>query len=144
METWVKLDLLGNDYEVSNLGNVRSIGRYVERNNPKNTSVKTKYYYESKVIKPHLMKKGYHRLGLRVNMKKHNFLVHRLVALAFIPNPENKEQVNHINGIKTDNRVENLEWCTNYENYVHSVKSGKQNNSHKWHSKTNAVRNISV
>ncbi len=144
METWTKLQLIGNDYEVSNLGNIRSIGRYVERNNPKNTSIKTKYYYESKIIKPHLTKNGYHRLGLRVNMCKYNFSVHRLVALAFIPNIENKEQVNHINGIKTDNRVENLEWCSNYENYIHSVKNGKQNNSHKLHSKTNAVRNISI
>lgn len=69
-------------------------------------------------------KYGYYRVGLTNNKKKKLFLVHRLVAQAFIENIDNKIQVNHINGIKKDNRVENLEWATRHENMQHAYKNG--------------------
>ena len=59
---------------------------------------------------------GYYRVGLYKNGKQQNFLVHRLIALAYIPNPDNKPCIDHINRITTDNRIENLRWATHQEN----------------------------
>lgn len=76
---------------------------------------------KGKELKPDLSNNGYLRVSLSNNTVSHQkFLVHRLVAKAFISNPNDYPQVNHINEIKTDNRVENLEWCTPLENLNHS------------------------
>ena len=89
-------------YQVSNLGRVRSLDRI----NVKGSKIK------GKTLKPKRDKKGYLFVSLSKDGKVKNFTIHRLVATAFIPNPENLPIVNHKSEIKHDNCVDNLEWCT--------------------------------
>ena len=130
-EIWKPISGYNGYYEVSNLGRVRSITRKIERTDPNDITKKRLFTYKGKLVPFWLTKRGYCRLTICINGICKKYLVHRLVADAFIPNNENKLQVNHINCVKTDNRVENLEWVTNYENYLHSVENGLQVNSLK-------------
>lgn len=81
---------------------------------------------------PKLQKSGYLRIALSVTGCRKDFPIHRLVALAFIPNPENKPTVNHINENKTDNRVENLEWATTHEQNVHGTRTARAMANTDW------------
>ena len=76
-----------------------------------------------RILKPHTLR-GYLRVTLYNGNSRKICAVARLVALSFVPNPNNKPEVNHINGIKTDNRRENLEWCTRSENMKHAAEAG--------------------
>lgn len=121
-EIWKPVKGYEGLYEVSNLGRVRSLDRHTDRldsvGNPRQLFVK------GKIIKPAKMKKGYLRLSLSLGHRKRTSLqVHRLVAEAFIPNPNNFPQVNHINENKQDNRASNLEWVTNKENSDHGTRN---------------------
>lgn len=108
-ERWQKVS--GFDgYEVSTFGRVKSVARK-----------KGWCMAHEKFLKPWHLPKGYLVVSLSKDGKKKHCQIHRLVADAFIPNLDNKPQVNHKNGDKTDNRVENLEWATNCENHIHKV-----------------------
>lgn len=78
----------------------------------------------------------YVRVALNKNKIKKEFKIHRLIALSFLDNTENKPQINHINWIKYDNKLENLEWCTLSENQIHRYKVLKKGISKSWLNKT--------
>ena len=105
------LKIMNGLYQVSNLGNVRTLDKYVNCGIKNNNKVKRK----AQMLKLY-DKQGYKEVVLTHNNKRHYFKVHRLVASAFIPNPNNLPQVNHKNENKLDNTVPNLEWCSSKYN----------------------------
>jgi len=120
-EVWVGVPGYEGLYEASSLGRIKVLDRVTEsvRNN---TVFKVVKY--QKVLSPDTDRDGYFQVTLSQNRKIKNFKVHRLVCLSFHPNPENKPTVNHKNGIKTDNRPENLEWATMLENRREAIRLG--------------------
>ena len=137
-ERWYDLDDLPNEewrdvkdfeslYQVSNYGRVKRLSRTLKAYilYQENATLK------AKIIKPSYNHEKYLKVVLTRNNKKYNKTVHRLVAEVFIPNPENKPDVNHIIPVtkaKCINRVDNLEWCTKSENTQHMIKLYRNNN----------------
>lgn len=112
IEIWKDIEGWRGYYQVSNTGRVRSVDRIISRSRNGDKLVK------GKILVLRDDKDGYKVVHLRDSSTKRNKLlkVHRIVALAFIPNPQDKKQIDHINGIRSDNRVENLRWCSASEN----------------------------
>lgn len=115
-EIWKPIKNYEKKYAISSYGRVKSLG-----NNKRK---------KEKILKP-INKKGYLCVDLCSCGKKQQNKIHRLVAQAFIPNPENKPEVNHIDANKINNSVYNLEWCTRSENEIHSYKKGIKKNKLK-------------
>lgn len=114
MEIWKPIPDYCDHYEVSNMGRVRSKDRYTAH--PRNKRMST--LRRGKILKSELDKYGYPVVTLSKNNRQKTYKVHRLVALAFIPNPGNLPQIDHINSLKYDNRPNNLRWCTTQQNTI--------------------------
>ena len=115
MEIWKDIEGYGGLYQVSNLGRVKSLNYN-----------RTK---KEKILKPRSNKDGYLNVNLYKEGRMKTCLVHRLVAKAFIPNPDNKSQVNHRDEDKTNNCVDNLEWMTRRENINYGTRNERSGKS---------------
>jgi hypothetical protein len=117
MENWKDIIGYEGSYQISDIGNVRSISRAINDNGGKK-------YIDGMILKL-IPTNGYLRVALSKNSKHRKFSVHRLVAIHFIANDENKRCVNHKDSVRSNNHVSNLEWCTHSENTEHAVSKGR-------------------
>lgn len=117
-EKWLPVVGLEYNFEVSDLGRVRSIDRTVVYKDGRI------YTYKGKVLSQWIDHHGYMRVHLKMNGRDNHAHVHRLVAEAFIENPDSIETVDHINALKTDNRKENLQWLSRSDNISKKAEDG--------------------
>jgi hypothetical protein len=116
-EIWKDIQGYEGCYKISNFGNAMALKREYSANG-------AKMFTEEKVLKKRNSTDGYFRAALTLRGKRKDVGIHRLVAMAFIDNPENKLEVNHKDGIKTNNHVSNLEWSTRKEQMKHAYDMG--------------------
>lgn len=116
-EVWrdIPLEEFSGRYQVSSLGRIRSLDYYC-----KTSRGDSHRLVKGRIRKLTKQKSGYMMIGVCVNKKNKNYLVHRIVAFAFLQEIEGKDQINHIDENKKNNRVSNLEWCTAHENLIHN------------------------
>lgn len=119
MEIWKAINGLGEVYEVSSLGRVRSKDKSTMRKDGKILNTK------GRILSIQTDHNGYSRIVIFYKGKRNTYKVHRLAADTFIENSENKPNINHKNNLRTDNRIENLEWCTQKENMQHCTKQNR-------------------
>ncbi len=119
MEEWKDIPEFEGIYQVSNLGRIRSLDRTFISKKDKRT-----WHIAGTIGTPALKSTGYPHKRFKHNGFIKGYIIHRLIAQLFIPNPLNLPEVNHKDGIKTNNKVDNLEWVTQRENMRHAAKSG--------------------
>ena len=124
-EEWRSVKGYEGFYEVSDMGRVRSLPRVIER-------VQGSYLKNGQIMKQREDQHGYYQIILSLGENKRHAKVHRLVAEAFIENPEGKKEVNHIDNNPKNNMVENLEWCTHRENMEWMHKNGRAKRTEVW------------
>lgn len=112
-------------YEISNMGRLKGKDRIIKNHNGS-------YLRKARMLKPVRDGHGYYAHELKQNGKHKSMKIHRAVAMAFIPNPENKPCVNHIDNDPGNNRVDNLEWCTMQENTDWMIKQGRAKRTQQW------------
>jgi NUMOD4 motif-containing protein/HNH endonuclease/NUMOD1 domain-containing protein len=118
IEIFVSVNGYDGIYEISNFGRIKSLKRNIEYLN-KNGNV-VNCVLPEKILIPGVHTNGYLKISLYKNAKEERFFIHRLVAIHFILNPENKPQVNHKDGDRKNCKLNNLEWATGSENKIHS------------------------
>lgn len=124
-EIWRDIPGFEGYYQASTLGRIRSVARTVEYvKHYEDNHVVAKHHFPSRIRMPGITA-GYRSLVLSIDGIHKDVLVHRLVALTFIPNPENLPQVDHIDGNRENNTVSNLRWVTNKENIHNSIDRGE-------------------
>lgn len=123
MEIWKDIEGYEGYYQVSNLGRVKSLERKVRN------TLKSYRIIKERILKPTPKKEGYLDISLNISQKRKHFYVHRLVASHFIGNPEKGMDVNHKDGNKKNNNVDNLEWLSRAENHAHAYKKLKRQGS---------------
>lgn len=126
-EEWKDIPGYKGRYQASSHGQIKSLSRLIP------CIHNAKRRIRERILSQHIMNANYYTAHICYDMNNKTMLVHRLVAMAFLSNPENKPEVNHKNGIRLDNRVENLEWVTSKENTAHARGSGLFDNSGEKH-----------
>ena len=120
-EIWKDIKGYEGYYQISNMGRVKSVARNIHGGR-----FNCDRWFPEKILKLGLRPNGYLKVCLNKNNDRRDFSIHRLVANAFIENTDNLPQVNHRNGIKTDNIPDNMEWCTQSQNMLHAYSIGLQ------------------
>ena len=116
---WKDIPEFNGLYQISNTGEIKSIDGCV---------IKTQH--KGKILRQNISHKGYRRITIKIGNKKKTYPIHRIVAKSFVknPRPDIYDQVNHIDGVKSNNNASNLEWCNNSLNQIHANKTGLNTN----------------